>query len=131
MCWALIGGAVTLGIMLWTFAPWIPVLRETVPGVRRMRQLEVFWTDGRNLERERVTSDEQFKDWHSASWGEQLSNVVDEKVKRQAATFSSVISVSSSVTLMPSLKVTSLSTSATSSWPLNRRQRSWAASSSL
>ncbi len=62
---------------------------------------------------------------------EQLSNVVDEKVKHQAATFSSVVVVSSSVTLIPSLNFTSSSTSATSSWPLTRRQRSWAASSSL
>ena len=62
---------------------------------------------------------------------EQLSNVVDEKVKHQAATFSSVVVVSSSVTLMPSLNFTPASTSPTSSWPLNRRQRSWAASSSL
>ena len=62
---------------------------------------------------------------------EQLSRVVDEKVKHQAATFSSVVVVSSSVTLMPSLNFTPASTSVTSSWPLNRRQRSWAASSSL
>lgn len=34
-------------------------------------------------------------------------------------------------TLIPSLKVAPSSTSATSSWPLKRRQRSWAASSSL
>ena len=63
--------------------------------------------------------------------GEQLSRVVDEKVKHQAATFSSVVVVSSSVTLIPSLNFTPASTSPTSSWPLNRRQRSWAASSSL
>ncbi len=61
---------------------------------------------------------------------EQLSRVVDEKVKHQAATSSSVV-VSSSVTLMPSLNFTPASTSVTSSWPLNRRQRSWAASRSL
>ena len=61
---------------------------------------------------------------------EQLSRVVDEKVKHQAATSSSVV-VSSSVTLMPSLNFTPSSTSLTSSWPLNRRQRSWAASRSL
>ncbi len=61
---------------------------------------------------------------------EQLSRVVDEKVKHQAATSSSVV-VSSSVTLMPSLNFTPSSTSVTSSWPLNRRQRSWAASRSL
>jgi hypothetical protein len=62
---------------------------------------------------------------------EQLSRVVDEKVKHQAATSSSVVVSSSSVTLMPSLNFTPSSTSPTSSWPLNRRQRSWAASSSL
>ena len=66
---------------------------------------------------------------------EQLSNVVDDGVKdHQAATLSSVISLSllsSSVTLTPSLNFTPSSTSPTSSWPLNRRQRSWAASSSL
>ncbi len=62
---------------------------------------------------------------------EQLSRVVDEKVKHQAATFSSVVVVSSSVTLSPSLNFTSSSTSVTSSWPLNRRQRSWAPSRSL
>ena len=62
---------------------------------------------------------------------EQLSRVVDEKVKHQAATFSSVVVVSSSVTLIPSLNLTPASTSPTSSWPLNRRQRSWAASKSL
>jgi hypothetical protein len=62
---------------------------------------------------------------------EQLSRVVDEKVKHQAATFSSVVVVSSSVTLIPSLNFTPASTSATSSCPLTRRQRSWAASSSL
>ena len=63
---------------------------------------------------------------------EQLSNVVDEKVvKHQAATFSSVVVVSSSVTLIPSLNFMPASTSLTSSWPLNRRQRSWAASRSL
>jgi hypothetical protein len=66
---------------------------------------------------------------------EQLSNVVDEAVKdHQAATLSSVISLSSSswsVTRMPSLNFTPASTSATSSCPLNRRHRSWAASSSL
>ncbi len=62
---------------------------------------------------------------------EQLSNVVDEKVKHQAATSWSVVVVSLSVTFAPSLKLIPSSTSATSSWPLNRRQRSWAASSSL
>ena len=62
---------------------------------------------------------------------EQLSRVVDEEVKYQAATFSSVVVVSSSVTLMPSLNFAPSSTSVTSSWPLNRRQRSWAASKSL
>src|SRR5664279_3771014 len=62
---------------------------------------------------------------------EQLSRVVDEKVKDQAATSSSVVVVSSSVTLMPSLNFPPSRTSPTSSWPLNRRQRSWAASSSL
>ena len=62
---------------------------------------------------------------------EQLSNVVDSAMKNdQAATLSSVV-VSSSVTLIPSLNVTPSSTSLTSSWPLNRRQRSWAASKSL
>jgi hypothetical protein len=40
---------------------------------------------------------------------EQLSNVVDENVKHQAATFSSVVAVSSSVTLMPSLNFTPVS----------------------
>ena len=65
------------------------------------------------------------------SQGEQLSRVVDEEVKHQAATFSSVLVVLSSVTLIPSLNFTPSSTSVTSSWPLNRRQRSWAASKSL
>jgi hypothetical protein len=64
--------------------------------------------------------------------GEQLSRVVDEAMKdHQAAAFSLVISLSSSVTRMPSLNFTPASTSVTSSWPLNRRQRSCAASSSL
>jgi hypothetical protein len=49
----------------------------------------------------------------------------------QAATFSSVVVSSSSVTRSPSLYFAPASTSATSSWPLTRRQRSWAASSSL
>jgi cyclopropane fatty-acyl-phospholipid synthase-like methyltransferase len=49
----------------------------------------------------------------------------------QAATFSSWVVASFSVTLMPSLNFTPASTSATSSWPLNRRQRSCALSSSL
>jgi hypothetical protein len=63
---------------------------------------------------------------------EQLSNVVDEKVNHHAATFSSVVvAVLSSVTLLPSLNFTPARTSVTSSWPLHRRQRSWAASSSL
>ena len=66
---------------------------------------------------------------------EQLSNVVDLAMKNdQAATLSSVIPsswLSSSVTLMPSLNFAPSRTSATSWWPLNRRQRSWADSSSL
>jgi hypothetical protein len=63
---------------------------------------------------------------------ELLSNVVDSAMKNdQAATLSSCVVVSSSVTLMPSLNFTPASTSATSSWPLNRRQRSCADSSSL
>src|SRR5207344_2912533 len=62
---------------------------------------------------------------------EQLSRVVDEKVKHQAATSSFVVVVSSSVTFTPSLNFTPASTSPTSSWPLTRRQRSWAASKSL
>ena len=66
---------------------------------------------------------------------QQLSNVVDLAMKDdQAATLSSVVWLSwfsSSVTLMPSLNFTPSSTSATSSWPLNRRQRSCADSSSL
>ena len=50
----------------------------------------------------------------------------------QTATFSSIVSlVSLLMTLMPSLNVAPSKTSATSSWPLKRRQRSWAASSSL
>ena len=62
---------------------------------------------------------------------EQLSSVVDSAMKNdQAATLSFVV-VSSSVTLIPSLNFAPASTSATSSWPLHRRQRSWAASSSL
>ncbi len=62
---------------------------------------------------------------------EQLSNVVDSAMKNdQAATLSFVV-VSSSVTLIPSLNFAPSSTSLTSSWPLNRRQRSWAASKSL
>ena len=64
-------------------------------------------------------------------WIEQLSRVVDEKVKHQAATSSSVVVVSSSVTFTPSLNFTPASTSPTSSWPLTLRQRSWAASKSL
>src|SRR4051794_11211169 len=51
--------------------------------------------------------------------------------RNQAATLSSVVVVSSSVTRMPSLNCAPASTSATSSWPLKRRQRSCAASSSL
>jgi hypothetical protein len=67
-----------------------------------------------------------------AQLAEQLSNVVDLTMRNdQAATFSSCVVVSSSVTLMPSLNFTPASTSATSSWPLNRRQRSCADSSSL
>ena len=63
---------------------------------------------------------------------EQLSNVVDERVKdHQAATLSSVVVVSSSVTFTPSLKLAPSSTSAISSWPLKRRQRSCAEVSSL
>ena len=63
---------------------------------------------------------------------EQLSRVVDLAMKDdQAATFSSWVVVSLSVTRMPSLNFTPSSTSATSSWPLQRRQRSCAASSSL
>ena len=74
----------------------------------------------------------RFNYWAALTDAEQLSNVVDEQVKNhQAATFSSVVVVSSSVTLMPSLNFTPASTSVTSSWPLKRRQRSWAASSSL
>jgi hypothetical protein len=62
---------------------------------------------------------------------EQLSNVVDSAMKNdQAATLSFVVA-SSSVTLIPSLNVAPSSTSPTSSWPLHRRQRSWAASKSL
>ena len=65
----------------------------------------------------------------------ELSNVVDPAMKNdQAATLSSVIPsswLSSSMTWIPSLNFTPSSTSATSSWPLNRRQRSWADSSSL
>ncbi len=69
--------------------------------------------------------------WASSDRVEQLSNVVDSAMKNdQAATLSSVV-VSSSVTLIPSLNLTPSSTSPTSSWPLHRRQRSWAASKSL
>jgi transposase len=49
----------------------------------------------------------------------------------QAATFSSCVVASSSVTFTPSLNFTPSSTPAISSWPLNRRQRSWAVASSL
>ena len=76
-------------------------------------------------------SPEQISQRLRLDFPEQLSRVVDEKVKHQAATLSSVVVVSSSVTLMPSLNFTPASTSVTSSWPLNRRQRSWAASRSL
>jgi SnoaL-like domain len=66
---------------------------------------------------------------------EQLSNVVDDAVEhRQAATLSSVISLSSLssfVIWIPSLNFAPARTSATRWWPLNRRQRAWAASSSL
>jgi hypothetical protein len=63
---------------------------------------------------------------------EQLSRVVDWPHEMcQAATLSSCVVVSSSVIFTPSLNVAPLSTSAISSWPLNRRQRSCAASSSL
>ena len=62
----------------------------------------------------------------------QLSNVVDLAMRNdQAATLSSCVVVWSSVTLMPSVNFAPSSTSATSSWPLNRRQRSCADSSSL
>lgn len=49
----------------------------------------------------------------------------------QAATFSSGVCGCSSGARIPSLKVAPARTSVTSSWPLKRRQRSWAASSSL
>ena len=51
----------------------------------------------------------------------------------QTATFSSMLllSLSSSMTRSPSLNLTPARTSAISSWPLNLRQRAWAASSSL
>ena len=69
---------------------------------------------------------------HRARGGEQLSNVVDLAMKDdQAATFSSWVVVSSWVSFIPSLNFTPVSTSLTSSWPLIRRQRSWADSSSL
>src|SRR3954451_16254493 len=51
--------------------------------------------------------------------------------RNQAATFSSVVVVWSSVTRTPSLNFAPASTSATSLCPLKRRQRSCAASSSL
>jgi hypothetical protein len=51
--------------------------------------------------------------------------------KSQAATFSSVVVFSLSVVLIPSWYSTLLSTSVTSSWPVNLRQRSWAVSKSL
>src|SRR5579875_4127139 len=63
---------------------------------------------------------------------EQLSRVVDRSHENcQAATFSSCVVASSSVTFTPSLNFTPSSTSLISSWPLNRRQRSWAVTSSL
>ncbi len=49
----------------------------------------------------------------------------------QAATLSSVVVASSSVTFAPSLNSTPSSSSLTSSAPLSRRHRSWAESSSL
>jgi pimeloyl-ACP methyl ester carboxylesterase len=67
-----------------------------------------------------------------ANVAEQLSNVVDRPhEKSQAATSSSCVVASSSVTLTPSLNFAPSSTSAISSWPLNRRQRCWAVISSL
>jgi hypothetical protein len=86
------------------------------------------------LDREDVSLDDGVLRLRVAKQG-QLSNVVDLAMKNdQAATLSCVIpssSLSWSVTLMPSLNVTPSSTSVTSSWPLNRRQRSCADSSSL
>src|SRR3954469_13707464 len=76
---------------------------------------------------------------HLQRWAHERSGLVGAIVKccgsrpdkNQAATFSSVVVVWSSVMRMPSSNCASASTSATSSWPLKRRQRSWAASSSL
>jgi transposase len=89
---------------------------------------------GKLLLRHDVRYEDTASAWTVAHRGEQLSNVVDLAMKNdQAATLSSVISSwsLSSVTLMPSLNFTPASTSATSSWPLNRRQRSCALSNSL
>jgi hypothetical protein len=88
--------------------------------------LRTSWDVGRDI---------HYREWFDLVRAEQLSNVVDLAMKDdQAATLSSVVWsswFSSSVTLMPSLNFMPSSTSATSSWPLNRRQRSCADSSSL
>ena len=82
--------------------------------------------------RELVAEEVQLTQTAVDGQAEQLSRVVDEAMKEhQAATFSSVVWLWSSVTLMPSLNCAPASTSATSWGPLKRRQRCCAASRSL
>jgi hypothetical protein len=63
--------AVLLAVVLVvTFAPWIPYLRELRPGHRRLTKLEAFWVEGHELRIEPVESDPDLADWATrrADW---------------------------------------------------------------
>lgn len=63
-----LSGGVFAGSIVWTFAPWIPRVRERLPASRRQRDLERFWLEGHELlNKVRVTSDKELAAWIRAA----------------------------------------------------------------
>jgi hypothetical protein len=61
-------GSVFAGSMVWTFAPWIPGVKERLPASRRRRELQRFWLEGHELlNKVRVTSDKECATWMRAT----------------------------------------------------------------
>ncbi len=80
--WIVTGALATGLIMLWTFAPGIPGLRDLLPAKRRVSALETFWARGHALDFEPVTSDSEYEDWcrRVDEWTDEVALWIDKRL---------------------------------------------------
>lgn len=76
----LASGAVLALTLVWTFAPWIPGLKDRLPARRRVKQLEAAWADGQVLVVRGLQSMAQFDEWQQAvtAWEDETRDWIEE-----------------------------------------------------